>query len=185
LSAFRQKIIQPIVDLWSLIVGLKVTGKYFTQKLITVHYPRETVADDNLDTYGGHIELVGSPRDPATPRCISCMMCVTNCPSRCLTVVKQKPPKLTAEQKEAMAEAKARGEKVKKPRAPKNPLVFTCDYSLCSLCATCIENCPVNALRFSHTLYWAATCRDDLTLDLLDRLRQQAPAAPQPAAKER
>lgn len=184
MSAFRQNVIQPIIDLWSLIVGLKVTGKCFSQKLITVHYPRETIEDDNLDTYGGHVELVGKPKDPAMPKCISCMMCVTNCPSRCLKVVKQKAPKLTEEQKRAMAEAQGRGEKVKKPKAPKTPQKFFYDYSLCSLCATCIENCPVHSLRFSHTMYWATTSREELNLDLLARLKRQAQQKPRPAAKE-
>ena len=42
--------------LWSLIVGLKVTGKEFCRPWITVHYPRQEVT--NLDTYRGHIDLV-------------------------------------------------------------------------------------------------------------------------------
>ena len=174
MSTFRKHVIQPIIDCWSLIVGLKITGKYFCKPLLTVHYPREVIDDENLSTYGGHVELIGKPKDPATPKCISCMMCVTNCPSRCLTVVKQKPPKPTPEEEAAMKAAEEAGEKVKKPKAPKNPAKFIYDYTLCSLCGTCIDNCPAKSLRFSNNMYWVATSRKEMKIDLLARLKEQA-----------
>lgn len=187
MSIIKEHIIQPIKDCWSLIVGLKITGKYFCKPLITVHYPREVIDDENLSTYGGHIELVGKPKDPAMPKCISCMMCVTNCPSKCLKLVKQKAPKPTPEQEAAMAAAKEAGEKVVKPKAPKNPAKFTYDYTLCSLCATCIDNCPTKALKFSNNIYWVATSRKEMNIDLLARLKEQATelsgAAPKTEAK--
>ena len=174
MNAFKTHIWQPVKDCWSLIVGLKITGKYFCKPLITVHYPREVIDSENLSTFGGHVEQIGKPKDPATPKCISCMMCATNCPSRCLTVVKQKAPKPTTEQEQAMAEAKEKGEKVVKPKAPKNPAKFTYDYSLCSLCGTCIDVCPVKSLKFSNNIYWVATSRKEMKLDLLARLKEQA-----------
>lgn len=183
MSAFKKNIVQPIVDCWSLLVGLKITGKYFCQKLITVNYPRETIEADRLDTYAGHVELIGKPKDPATPKCISCMMCVTNCPSNCLSVVKNKPPKPTPEEQKAMDAAKEAGEKVVEPKAPKNPLKFTYDYTLCSLCGTCIDNCPVNSLKFSHRMYWVATSRSEMKIDLLARLKDQAKTTPAAAPK--
>jgi NADH-quinone oxidoreductase subunit I len=178
MNAFRKHVIQPIIDCWSLIVGLKVTGKYFCKPLITVHYPRQVIDDENLSTYGGHVELIGKPKDPATPKCISCMMCVTNCPSKCLTVVKQKPPKPTPEQEAEWKAAEEAGEKVKKPKAPKNPAKFMYDYTLCSLCGTCIDNCPAKSLRFSNNMYWVATSRKEMKIDLLARLKEQAAEVP-------
>jgi len=183
MGKFKENVIQPILDCWSLIVGLKITGKYFCKPLITVHYPRQVIDDENLATYGGHIELIGKPKDPAMPKCISCMMCVTNCPSKCLKVVKQKAPKPTPEQEAAMAAAKEAGEKVVKPKAPKNPLKFTYDYTLCSLCGTCIDNCPVKSLKFSNNMYWVATSRKEMNIDLLARLKEQATELSVPAPK--
>ncbi|MGE4553092.1 MAG: 4Fe-4S binding protein [Desulfovibrionaceae bacterium] len=167
-----------IADQWSLIVGLGITGKFFCRKLKTVHFPREVVDDSLLDTYAGHVELVGKSKDPETPKCISCGMCVMNCPSGCLKVVKKKLPKPTAEQEQAWKEAEERGEKVVKPKAPKDPLKFLYDYSKCSLCGTCIENCPAGSLRFSHDIYLVWTERKEATLDLLARLKAQAEASP-------
>ena len=185
MNTFRKHVIQPIIDCWSLIVGLKITGKYFCKPLITVHYPRQVIDDENLSTYGGHVELIGKPKDPATPKCISCMMCVTNCPSRCLTVVKQKAPKPTPEQEAEWKAAEEAGEKVKKPTAPKNPAKFIYDYTLCSLCGTCIDNCPAKSLKFSNNMYWVATSRKEMKIDLLARLKEQAAevVAPAPAPK--
>ncbi|MGE4506172.1 MAG: 4Fe-4S binding protein [Desulfovibrionaceae bacterium] len=174
-------IVQPIVDCWSLFVGLKVTGEYFAKKNITVHYPRETVPADVEQSFGGHVELVAKPKDPLTPKCISCMMCVTNCPSKCLTVVKQKAPKLTPEQEAEKARCEEAGEKFKEPKAPKNPAKFLYDYSLCSLCGTCIENCPAGSLRYSHNIYFVGTDRKEFKLDLLKRLEKQAAKAPEKA----
>jgi NADH-quinone oxidoreductase subunit I len=183
MGKFKENVIQPILDCWSLIVGLKITGKYFCKPLITVHYPRQVIDDENLETYGGHVELIGKPKDPATPKCISCMMCVTNCPSKCLTVVKSKPPKPTAAEEAAMKAAEEAGEKVVKPKAPKNPAKFIYDYTLCSLCGTCIDNCPAKSLKFSNNIYWVATSRKEMKIDLLARLKEQATELPAPAPK--
>ncbi|ADU62307.1 MAG: 4Fe-4S binding protein [Pseudodesulfovibrio sp.] len=183
MNALRKHVIQPIIDCWSLLVGLKITGKYFCQPLITVHYPRQVIDDENLSTYGGHVELIGMPKDPATPKCISCMMCVTNCPSNCLKVVKSKPPVTTPEQEQAWKEAEERGEKVTRPKGPKYPAKFMYDYTLCSLCGTCIDNCPANTLRFSNNIYWVATSRKEMHIDLLARLREKATDLSAPAPK--
>ncbi|SDB23326.1 NADH-quinone oxidoreductase subunit I [Desulfonatronum thiosulfatophilum] len=159
--------------LWSLVIGLGITFRAFVRPQVTVHYPRATVDDANLQTFHGHVELVGKDDEPLVPRCISCGMCAMNCPSACLTVVKQKAPKPTPEEKKAMEEAEARGEKVKKPAAPKDPATFMYDFSLCSLCGTCVEICPVDSLRFSSNIYQAGFGRHDFNLDLLTRLREQ------------
>lgn len=178
-----------IFDLWSLIVGLGVTGYNFFRPLRNVRYPRVTVGPEKLEGYRGHVELVAKPKDPTIPKCISCLMCVNACPSKCLTVVKQKAPKPTEEEQKAMKEAEERGEKVKKPKAPKNPAKFIYDYSLCSLCGTCVENCPVNSIRYSDNVYYAVSDRRQLNLDLLKRLADQAArggseAAAKPPKKE-
>ena len=151
-------ILDNIKSLWSLLVGLGVTGRYglgpFPAWLglvppdsgypqLTTHYPRETIRDEDLVTFRGPVELVPAEENPALSRCISCMMCVKACPSDCLTVVK--------------GEIKA-------------PKQWLSDFSLCSLCGTCVEVCPAGALRFSLDLYWVTEKREDLVRDLLAQL---------------
>jgi NADH-quinone oxidoreductase subunit I len=74
-------------------------------------------------------------------------MCVKACPSGCLTVLKGRN---------------------------KAPSEWLSDFSLCSLCGTCVEVCPAGALRFSHDIYLVTETRRELVRDLLARLRQKA-----------
>jgi NADH-quinone oxidoreductase subunit I len=171
-------------ELWSLLTGLAITGKYFCSPRLTTRYPRQVVAPEATASYRGPIELVGLDNAPEIPRCISCLLCVSACPSNCISVAKSQPPKPTAEEAKAMAEAEARGEKPKKIPAPKNPAAYTYDFTLCSLCACCVEACPVGSIRFSNELYVVGERREDFHYDLLSRLRRQAAKHPRSAAKE-
>lgn len=164
------------VDLLSLFKGLGITGDAALRRSVTVHYPRQQV--DNLNSFRGPLVLISKPKHASQPKCIACLMCMNACPSGCIRVTKKKAPRLTPEEKEALAAARQRGETVKKPAAPKQPASFHYDYSYCSLCGLCVEVCPVNALRFSSDAYMV--CRDPkaLELDLIARLRLQPKASP-------
>ncbi|WP_187170451.1 4Fe-4S dicluster domain-containing protein [Salidesulfovibrio onnuriiensis] len=162
--------------LWSLIVGLGVTGKYFAGKQVTVHYPRQTVEPEALTGYRGHIELVGKPKTPDTPRCIMCMKCMRICPSGCISIKAQTeklPPQPEVE--EGPQESQVPPPQPKKPK--KTLSKFSLDYSLCSLCSLCVLHCPVKSLQHSKHVYWAETDKKDLTVDLLERLRRSAKEA--------
>lgn len=177
MQAIKRKL-RDIANLWSMVKGLKVTGSQFLQPQITVHYPRQEV--DNLASFRGHLQLVAKPKDPAKPKCIACMMCVSVCPSGCITVVKKKPPKPTPEEEAQAKAAEEAGEASAKKAAPKEPAKFKYDYSLCSQCGLCAENCPVSSLSFSSNIYLVVRDRDALKLDLLDDLRARAGSEPEP-----
>ena len=168
--------------LWSLVVGLAITGRFAVSRHKTVRYPFAVIDEPDTETFRGPIELVGTPKDPSTPKCISCMLCVQACPSNCITVKKRPAPVMTPEQQKEFDEATARGENPKKPSAPKDPAVYNYDFTYCSLCACCVEACPVNSIKFSHELYLAGTRREDFNIDLLARLKRIAKAKP---AKEK
>jgi NADH-quinone oxidoreductase subunit I len=178
------------VGLKSLFVGLGITGRAFAKPAVTVIYPKQEVS--NLDTYRGHVELVGRDNDPSMPRCIACGACTRACPSQCLSVgcpvgggagggeahSLEMAGELIAVGM-AMAPAPQKGCKV--------PGVFTYDYSLCSLCGQCVRACPVDSLRFSQHVYFVGASRADFRLDLMARLARQAaaaPAVPVPAAAD-
>ncbi len=221
-------------SLWSLVVGLRVTGDNMLRPQITVHYPRRTV--ESLEGYRGHVQLVGKPGDPAEPRCICCMMCVNSCPSACITVqVKEEAPPppdpaaaaapaatakadagatdwseraqvhggrlipktrdgqvpppeppAGADKPAGKAPAKAAGkgedkagDKPAKKAAKKAPGVWSLDFTLCSLCGTCVAVCPVDSLEYSSNVYLAGRSREAFSgMDLLARLRARAGAAP-------
>jgi NADH-quinone oxidoreductase subunit I len=171
MQAIKRKL-RDIANLWSMVKGLKVTGGQFLQPQITVHYPRQEV--DNLASFRGHLQLEPKPKNPAKPKCIACMMCVSVCPSGCITVVKKKPPKPTPEEEAQAKAAEEAGEKPAKKPAPKEPAHFIYDYSLCSQCGLCAENCPVKSLSFSDNIYLVARDRKQLKLDLLADLSARA-----------
>jgi NADH-quinone oxidoreductase subunit I len=168
-----------VKGLWSLIVGLKVTGIELCKPWITTRYPFREV--ENISTYRGHIELVGQSADPGTPRCVICWTCSDLCPSRCITirahVVGEDPAAgandaglLLAPQ---LASPHSRHSAPPPERIERQLDVFHLNYSLCSLCGLCVQNCPVEAIRFSRNVYLVGDSRQDFEIDLLARLRSQ------------
>ncbi|MDR0548704.1 MAG: 4Fe-4S binding protein [Deltaproteobacteria bacterium] len=133
--------------LYSLGVGMAITGRYLLSPVETIHYPRQVVADEIMESFRGPIQLTFGPKDPAQSRCISCQMCVKACPGHCLTVTK--------------------GE-------TKSPVVWLYDFSYCCLCGACVETCPASALEFSHKVYLVAKSRAELSMDLLADLKSRA-----------
>ena len=165
-----------LLGLWSLVVGLAVTGNQFFRHTVTVHYPRQTV--DNLATFRGPLELVPSSGDPGRPHCIVCGICAQNCPSNCIEIKSHIEELAEAEDpKGPPAGGEGEGEKkapAKKKRKIKVIDSFTQVFHLCSLCGLCVQNCPGEGLRFSQDVYLAGFSRSDFELDLLARMRARA-----------
>jgi NADH-quinone oxidoreductase subunit I len=178
------KLSQTIKGLWSLVVGLKVTGIEFFKPKLTVHYPRKEV--DNLGTYRGHCDLVAKENDPYTPKCIMCGLCVDNCPSSCLrltmhVVGDDRPRPTTGGDGELLLAQRVvlPGSVRKAPPPQRIERVldsFTLNYNLCSLCGLCVQNCPVSSLTWSREVYLCGRSRRDFQFDLLGRLRAKVAA---------
>lgn len=177
-----QSLKHALKGLWSLAIGLKITGVELAKPRITVHYPRQEV--DNLASYRGHIELVPADEDPSRPRCIVCLRCADACPSGCIRI------RMHVEGAEAPGSGNqglALGPDLTVPGSvhllpPPEKIVrvlerFDLNYSMCSLCGLCVQGCPVGAIRFSRDVYMTGTRREDLELELLGRLRDKAGAA--------
>ena len=126
---------------WSLAVGLGVTGRHMLRRRVTIYYPHERPDTSN---WGGPIELVTFP-ETLTHDCIACNACVRICPSECITVEGERP------------------EGSKKMRATR----FILDFSTCSLCGLCVEVCPTDTLRYSTRYDEATYTRDATYNDLL------------------
>lgn len=167
--------------LWSLVVGLKVTGKEFCRPWITVHYPRQEV--DNLDSYRGHIDLVPQPDDPRKALCIVCRRCEAICPSGCIRIEGHVPEDGEGETRELLlvSNVPLPGSRAKAPVCATDKSLrildgFKLNYNLCSLCGLCVQTCPVSSLMFSSDVYLAGRSRKDFELDLLQRLKIRAEA---------
>jgi NADH-quinone oxidoreductase subunit I len=74
------------------------------------------------------------------------MLCVTVCPSECITVEAGEEDDLEVQ---------------------KSPARFVVDLSRCSFCGFCVEACPVDAIRMdTNEIRLAGTDREDLLYPL-------------------
>src|SRR3569833_2088586 len=70
------------LKLWELLIGLKLTGKYFFARKITVQYPEEKTPMS--PRFRGLHALRRYPI--GEERCIACMLCVAVCPAQAITI---------------------------------------------------------------------------------------------------
>jgi len=86
------------------------------------------------------------PREDGKPSCVACMLCVTVCPSECLTVEAVEDPD---------------------PEIQKLPSKFVVDLNRCCFCGFCVEACPVDAIRMdTGEIRLAAGGRSSLEIPL-------------------
>lgn len=105
---------------------------------VTIQYPEETkpLARRHRSLHRLVIEPDGRPR------CVACLLCVTVCPSECLTV---------------------EAAEIADPEVQKRPARFVVDLDRCCFCGFCVEACPADAIRMdTGEVRLAARTRDEL-----------------------
>lgn len=132
----------------SLFIGMWVTLKEFFKPKVTEYYPHETPTIPKR--FRGHIELLGD--EEGNPKCIVCGLCQRACPSNCIKLAGEKP------------------EGAKKKVLTKYEL----DFTLCSLCGSCIESCNFDAIQFSREYNLASPRKEDFHMDLIKRLEESS-----------
>jgi NADH-quinone oxidoreductase subunit I len=127
---------------------LKVFGIKTKRKgAVTIQYPehRKEIARRHRSLH----RLM--KREDGKPRCVSCMLCVTVCPSECIHVEASEDPD---------------------PEIQKVPAKFTIDLSRCCFCGFCVEACPEDAIRMDTSkVEFAEYARPDMIYDLTKLLR--------------
>jgi NADH-quinone oxidoreductase subunit I len=174
------RLFKTLKGLWSLVVGLKITGVEVFKPWLTVHYPRQEV--DNLAGFRGHIELVPKDDDPQTPRCIMCWKCVEICPSRCISLrlhVSGEEPGRRPPDGGLLLGLDVVSPYSTRQAPPPEKIervldAYRVNYSFCSLCGLCVQSCPADAIRFSRNAYLVGTSRDTFDIDLIARLRDRS-----------
>jgi len=96
-----------------------LTGK---KKMITLNYPEEK-HEYSPRFKGNHVLTV---KKDGSLRCTACMLCATNCPAECITIVASEHEDPTVE---------------------KYPVKYEIDILRCVFCGFCEEACPVDAVR--------------------------------------
>lgn len=137
----------------SLATGLRITNRELLVKPITLQYPHESLK--MTPRYRGHIELILNP-ESSTHKCVACGMCAKGCPSNCITVKSKKIPGVKG----------------------KVLTDYILDFTTCSLCGECVENCKFGAITFSNEYNLASTRKEDFIFDLLARVHPEGVPEP-------
>jgi NADH-quinone oxidoreductase subunit I len=127
---------------------LKVLGfKTKRRGAVTIQYPEQK---KELASRHRSLHRLLTRKD-GRPRCVSCMLCVTVCPSECISVEAAEDPD---------------------PEIQKVPANFVIDLSRCCFCGFCVEACPEDAIRMdTGIIELAEYSRQDLIYDL-EKLRR-------------
>jgi formate hydrogenlyase subunit 6/NADH:ubiquinone oxidoreductase subunit I len=136
-------LMEVLEGLWSLLVGMAVTIRYFFKKPVTVIYPKERIA---IKRFKGPISFVVSEKTN-DHLCIACNACIKTCPSRCMSL---QVGKSAVDGKRVLTD-------------------FKVNYMLCSLCSLCIDVCPTDALKHADEDYdIVSLAQKELNMDLLE-----------------
>lgn len=115
-----------------------LTGK---RKMLTLNYPEEKY-EYSPRFKGSHILTV---KKDGSIRCTACMLCATNCPADCITIV-------ASEHED--------------PRVEKFPISYEIDTLRCVYCGFCEEACPVDAVRMGPEWQMAGLNGADFVHDI-------------------
>ena len=105
--------------LWELFIGLKLTGKYFFARKITVQYPEEKTPMS--PRFRGLHALRRYPN--GEERCIACKLCEAVCPALAITI-----------------ESEQRADGTRRTTR------YDIDLFKCIYCGFCEESCPVDSI---------------------------------------
>ena len=138
--------------LLELLKGMKLTGRYFFARKITVQYPEERTPLS--PRFRGLHALRRYPN--GEERCIACKLCEAVCPAMAITI-----------------ESEQRADGTRRTTR------YDIDLTKCIFCGFCEEACPVDAIVETRILEYHGEQRGDLyyTKDMLlavgDRLEEQ------------
>ncbi len=105
--------------LWELLLGLKLTGRHFFSRKITLQYPEEKTPQ-SVRMRGIHaLRRYANGEE----RCIACKLCEAVCPALAITI-----------------EAEPRSD------GSRRTTLYEIDLFKCIYCGFCEESCPVDAI---------------------------------------
>ncbi len=132
-------IIKILKGSWSLLVGMKVTLKYFLfEKAVTVRYPYEKRKVAPI--WRGTLRQLCD--DKGEEICDGCQICSRVCPVQCISMEVFKDP---ADNKRKTSS-------------------YTVDFGRCMYCGLCVESCPKKCLVHTTDCAFVSFDREGLVL---------------------
>jgi len=121
--------------LTELLKGMRLTGKYFFKRKVTLRYPQEKTPTSAR--FRGLHALRRYPN--GEERCIACTLCEAVCPALAITI--------ESDQREDGTRRTTR---------------YDIDLTKCIFCGFCEESCPVDSIVETHILEYHGEKRGDL-----------------------
>ena len=150
---------------YTVLLGMKVTIKYFFSPSITLQYPdqRWEIPDGARGKLDVHMD-----------DCIGCMQCARACPVECITITTKKPP--------AGVDLGKTSEGTKKKLVVP---VFDINLTTCLYCGLCVESCPTGCIRMTKDYEYSVYDRGELLLSFGKDLDPAVVAAAEKAAAKK
>ena len=122
--------------------GMRLTGKYFFRRKVTLHYPQEKTPTSAR--FRGLHALRRYPN--GEERCIACKLCEAVCPALAITI-----------------------ESDERDDGTRRTTRYDIDLAKCIFCGFCEESCPVDSIVETHIHEYHGEKRGDLyyTKDML------------------
>ena len=138
MKSFIEYIVSIFKGLWTLLIGMKVTGKYFFTpwKNVTQQYPENREKLVMFERFRGEVIMLHNENNEHS--CNGCGICEINCPNGSIEIISKSI--LTADGK-------------------KKRIIDQHIYHLgmCTLCNLCVKACPSGALamglNFEHAVW--------------------------------
>lgn len=112
---------------WSLLVGMKVTGSYFFRPwtIVTRKYPENRKKLKMYDRFKGELLLTHNEKNEH--KCTGCGICQINCPNGTIEVITKAIVSEDGKNKKALD-------------------IYKYHFGMCTFCALCVTTCPSKAL---------------------------------------
>jgi len=132
----------------SILIGMKVTAKYWFSPSVTIKYPFEKLAF--APRYRGIHEFEAE-------KCIACDMCAKACPVDCIYIDKSAPRKIDKKTGEATG-----GELLR----------YAIDYQKCMFCGLCTEPCPTDCIHMGKNHDLSSYTREEMIVEFAEIANQ-------------
>ena len=131
--------------LWSLLVGMKVTGKEFVTPKVTEKYPENRATLKIADRFRATLTLKYDA--DGNHKCVACGICQMNCPNHTIQIVSKKVTDEAGNTKRVLDD-------------------YIYDLGSCVFCQLCVTSCPHGALEFINDFEQAVFTRSKLVKHL-------------------